>query len=118
VETALGIVLTHLVQPGILSLSSAIQKMTANPAKILHLRRGELSVGMPADITIIDLDKEWVVNVDEFESKGRNCPFNGWRLKGKTVMSIVGGKVAMSEGKIFDPPAADLRLLQQLRLPI
>lgn len=118
VETALGIVLTHLVQPGILSLSSAIEKMTANPAKILNLRRGELSVGMPADITIIDLDKEWMVNVDEFESKGRNCPFNGWKLKGKAVMTIVGGKIAMSEGKISDPPTEDPRLLQQLRLPI
>lgn len=118
VETALGIVLTHLVQPGILSLSSAIEKMTVNPARILNLRRGELSVRMPADITIIDLDKEWTVNVDEFESKGRNCPFNGWKLKGKAVMTIVGGKIAMSEGKISDPPAEDPRLLQQLGLPI
>jgi len=118
VETSLGIVLTHLVQPGILSLSSAIEKMTANPAKILNLRRGELGVGMPADVTIIDLDKEWTVNVDEFESKGRNCPFDGWKLKGKAVMTIVGGKIAMSEGKISDPPTEDPRLLQQLRLPI
>ncbi|MCK4387322.1 MAG: dihydroorotase [Dehalococcoidia bacterium] len=115
-ETTLGIVLTYLVKPGILSLRSAIEKMTLNPAKILNLKRGELRIGMPADITLIDLNREWVVNVNEFESKGRNCPFDGWKLKGKTVMTIVGGKIVMSEGKIFELPTADPRLLQQLRL--
>ena len=115
-ETTLGIVLTYLVKPEILSLRSAIEKMTLNPAKILNLKRGELRIGMPADITIIDLNKEWVVDVKEFESKGRNCPFDGWKLKGKAVMTIVGGKIAMSESKICEPPTLDPRLLQQLRL--
>jgi dihydroorotase len=117
-ETTLGIVLTHLVDPGVLSLVSAIRKMTANPARILNLKRGDLGIGMPADITIIDLNKEWVVDVKEFESKGRNCPFDGWKLKGKAVMTIVGGKVVMNQGKIIDPPTEDLRLLQQLRFSI
>lgn len=122
-ETALGVVLTYLVEPGILSLYSAIEKMTANPSKILNLKRGQLSVGMPADITIIDLNKEWVVDVNEFESKGRNCPFDGWKLKGKAVTTIVSGKVVMSEGEIFDPPAEDpyqwqSGLRNQLKLPI
>ncbi len=118
VETTLGIVLTYLVHTGILSLYSAIEKMTMNPAKILNIKRGELRIGMPADITIIDLNKEWVVDVSAFESKGRNCPFDGWKLKGKAVMTIVGGKIVMSEGKICEPPLEDPRLLQQLRLPI
>ncbi len=117
-ETALGLVLTYLVHSGLLSLSSAIEKMTANPAKVLNLKRGKLSVGMPADITIIDLNKEWVVDVNDFESKGRNCPFDGWRLKGQAVMTIVNGKIVMSEGKIYAPPLEDPRLLQQLKLPI
>jgi dihydroorotase len=117
-ETTLGIVLTHLVHTGMLSLNSAIEKMTANPSKILKLRRGSLSIGMPADITIIDSNREWVVDVKEFESKGRNCPFDGWQLKGKAVMVIVEGKVVMNEGKVFDPPAEDLDLLHQSRLPI
>lgn len=115
-ETTLGIVLTYLVEPGILPLPSAIQKMTLNPAKILNIKRGELRIGVPADITIIDLNREWVVDVNEFESKGRNCPFDGWKLKGKAVMTIVGGKIAMSEGKVFESPTADPRLLQQLKL--
>jgi dihydroorotase len=117
-ETTLGVVLTHLVRTEVLSLNSAIKKMTANPAKILKIRGGDLSVGMPADITIVDLDREWVVSVNEFESKGRNCPFDGWKLKGRAVMTIVGGKVVMNEGKIFDPPIKDPRLLNQLKLPI
>ncbi len=115
-ETTLGIVLTYLVQPGILPLPSAIEKMTLNPAKILNIRRGVLGIGVPADITIIDLNKEWVVDVNEFESKGRNCPFDDWKLKGKAVMTIVGGKIAMSEGKVFEPPTPDPGLLRQLRL--
>lgn len=118
VETSLGIVLTYLVQPGILSLNSAIEKMTVNPAKSLNIKRGELRIGMPADITIIDLNREWVVDVNEFESKGRNCPFNGWKLKGRAVMTIVGGRIVMDRGKIYDPPTEDPRLLQQLTLPM
>lgn len=128
-ETTLGIVLTHLVHPGVLSLSSAIEKMTVNPTRILNRiakpKKGELSVGMAADITIIDLDREWVVDVNKFESKGRNCPFDGWHLKGMAVMTIVDGKVVMSEGKIFDPPSEDprewfedARLRHQLELPL
>jgi dihydroorotase len=122
-ETALGIVLTYLVEPGILSLYSAIEKMTVNPTRILNIKGGDLRVGMPADITIIDPNKAWVVDVNEFESKGRNCPFDGWRLKGQAVMTIVNGKVVMAEGKIFDPPAQDpyqwqTSLRDQLKLPI
>jgi len=112
-ETTLGIVLTHLVHTGVLSLRSAIEKMTVNPARILKVKAGELSVGMPADITIIDPNRAWVVDVKEFESKGRNCPFDGWKLKGRAVMTIVGGKVVMNEGKIFDPPAEGAGLLKQ-----
>ena len=117
-ETTLGIVLTHLVHSRVLSLSSAIEKMTANPARVLNLKRGELRIGMAADITVIDLNKEWVVDVEKFESKGRNCPFEGSKLKGKAVMTIVGGKIVMKAGEIIDPPTEDPRLLQQLRLPI
>ena len=112
-ETALGIVLTHLVHAGVLSLRSAIEKMAANPARILKIKAGELGVGMPADITIIDLNREWVVDAKEFESKGRNCPFDGWKLKGRAVMTIVGGKLVMNEGKVLDAPAETLSLLNQ-----
>jgi len=101
-ETTLGVVLTCLVHTGVLSLCSAIEKMTANPARILKIKAGELKVGLPADITIIDPNREWIVDANEFESMGRNCPFDGRKLKGKAVMTIVGGKVVMNEGNILD----------------
>jgi dihydroorotase len=104
-ETSLGIVLTFLVKPGILTLYSAIEKMTVNPTKILKIKGGDLRIGSTADITIIDPSKEWTVDANEFESKGRNCPFIGWKLTGKALMTIVDGKVVMSDGEIFDPPS-------------
>lgn len=92
-ETALGLVLTKLVHTGVISIKDAIMKMSTNPSKIFGLKAGSLAVGMPADITIIDMDKAWTVDVNEFESKSRNCPFDGWSLKGKAAVTIVGGKV-------------------------
>jgi len=67
--------------------------MSTNPARIFKVNGGSLAVGMPADITIIDMDKEWTVEVEEFESKARNCPFQGWKLTGQVVTTLVAGKV-------------------------
>ncbi|MCK4352548.1 dihydroorotase [candidate division WOR-3 bacterium] len=98
-ETTLGLVLTELVAKNVLPLSEAIRKLTINPAKVFNLTAGSLEIGMPADITIIDLKKEWVVDINEFESMGRNCPFNGWKLKGKAITTIVNGKIVMQNRK-------------------
>jgi dihydroorotase len=54
-------------------------------------------VGAPADVTLIDLNREWTVDASAFASKGRNCPFNGWTLKGKAVVTIVGGRIVSGE---------------------
>ncbi len=89
-ETALGLTL-KLVQEDVLPLAEAIRKLTANPAGILKIDKGSLSAGSDADVTIIDLDLEWIVNASEFKSKSRNTPFNGWKLKGRAVQTIVGG---------------------------
>ncbi len=99
-ETTLGVVLTTLVHPGVITLAEAIERMSTNPAKILGLPGGSLAVGTPADITIIDMDKEWVVDPQSFASKGRNTPFKGWQLKGKAYATVVGGKVVMKGGEI------------------
>lgn len=104
-ETTLGLVLTHLVRQGILTLSQAIEKMTILPAKIFGLDKdgiGSLTHGTKANITIIDLEKKWKVDADKFYSKARNCPFNGWELQGKAVMTIVGNKIVMEDGKIIE----------------
>ena len=76
--------------------------MTTNPAKIFALEGGKLSAGSPADVTIIDLDKEWVVDDKEFYTRGTHSPFVGKKLKGKAVMTIVDGKVVMKDGKIIE----------------
>jgi len=88
------------VHKGILSLPEVIAKLTINPARIFKLKAGSLAIGMPADITIIDLEKEWQVDVDQFESRGCNCPFNGWTLKGKAVTTIVKGNTIMEDEQI------------------
>jgi dihydroorotase len=95
-ETSLGLSL-KLVHDGVLSLTQLVAAMSTNPARILNVPGGTLAVGSVADITLLDLNREWTVDVNTFASKSRNCPFNGWTLKGKAVMTIVGGKVVSGE---------------------
>lgn len=99
-ETALSVILTKLVHPRILSLKEVVQKMSTNPAKIFNVAGGSLAVGMPADIAIIDMNKEWIVKAEKFESKARNCPFNDWKLTGQVVTTLVGGKVIVDNCQI------------------
>lgn len=104
-ETTLGLVLTFLVQPGILTLNQAIEKMTFSPAKIFGLADtgiGSLTPNTQADVTIIDLTKKWKVDANRFYSKGRNCPFDGWELQGKAVITIVKGQIIMQDGQIIE----------------
>ncbi|MFH1897674.1 MAG: amidohydrolase family protein [Candidatus Desantisbacteria bacterium] len=91
--TSLGLVLTELVDKGVLTLADALAKMTINPARILGLETDGLVAGARADIIIIDPEMEWVVDVNLFASKARNCLFSGWKLKGRAVMTIVEGKI-------------------------
>ncbi len=78
---------------GFLSLKDLVTKMSINPARILGLEHVGLKPSNPADLTIIDLEKRFTVDADTFRSKSRNTPFNGWQLKGKAVMTMVGGKM-------------------------
>jgi len=91
-ETALGLTL-RLVQEGAISLTEAIRKLSVNPALILRLDKGTLSVGADADMTVIDPNLEWTVDAAQFKSKSKNTPFDCWKLKGKAVRAIVGGKI-------------------------
>jgi len=65
---------------------------TVEPASLLKISAGTLSIGARADVTLINPELEWTVSVDRFESASRNCPFDGWKLKGRAVRTIVGGK--------------------------
>ena len=103
-ETTLGLVLTYLVHPGILTLNQAIEKMTVTPAKIFGLDVlgvGSLRPGVKADMTLIDLERKWKVDATRFYSKGRNCPFDGWELQGKAILTIVAGRVVAKDGMVM-----------------
>ncbi len=101
-ETSLGLVLTYLVRPGLLTLPQAINKMSIAPSRIFGLSSG-IAEGAIANITVIDPGKIWKVNVDNFYTKGRNCPFDGRELQGKAVLTIVRGRIVMRHGKIIEP---------------
>jgi dihydroorotase len=81
-----------LVDEGIIDMSGLIEKMSTNPARILGLAAG-LKIGQPADITIIDREISYRIDAGRFQSLSRNTPFNHWDVKGKAVMTMVGGKI-------------------------
>ena len=90
-ETSVSLSL-KLVKDGVLPLTRLVEKMSANPAGILGLECG-LRVGRPADITIIDPELSYTVDAADFRSLSRNTPFDGWQMKGKPVLTMVGGRI-------------------------
>ena len=98
-ETAFAVALTALYHTGRMSLSDIIRKMTINPASILRIPRGRLAVGCAADIMIFDPDERWVIDPEEFYSKGRNTPFAGMQVRGRVKYTIAGGKVIYRDQK-------------------
>lgn len=92
-ETMLGLVVTRLIEPGLLSWSDALAKMTCHPAAVLGIDKGTLAPGADADITIIDPTLRWTVGPDDLKGKSVNTPFLGWELTGRAELVIVGGKV-------------------------
>jgi dihydroorotase len=99
-ETAFG-GLMILVHTGRIGLRTLIAALTCKPASILpeSVRNlGSLAPGNPADVTLIDIDRTWRVNIEEFYSKGKNSPFNKFEFKGKVMATIYGGKIVYGEG--------------------
>jgi len=95
-ETALGLSL-KLVDDGLLTLHELIRKMSVNPAKILNIPSGTLRQGADADITVFHPGKSWTVDPSTWRSQGKNSPFFGWTLKGKIMMTMVGGKIVYQD---------------------
>ena len=96
-ETELSLSLMQLYHSKRLSLAEVISKFTVNPAKILRMAKGSLSAGADADVTVLDPDRDWVFRLQDSASKSRNCPFEGWPMKGRAVMTIVRGSIVWSE---------------------
>ena len=99
-ETAFPLMYTTFVKTGKMTLKQLIDCMSTKPATIFNLPYGKLEVGAVADITIIDLDKEMEIDSTQFLSKGKNTPFNGYRVAGWPVMTLVDGKVVYKDEQV------------------
>ncbi len=95
-ETAVAVLLDRVVRPGVLPLATLVARLSRDPARLLSLPGGSLAPGSPADVTILDLERELTVDPARFQSRGRNTPFGGWRLTGGAWMTIVNGKQVMT----------------------
>jgi dihydroorotase len=92
-ESAVPLVWDRLVHAEVVSLPRAVELLSLNPSRILSLDRGTLAEGAVADVTVVDPEKEIVIDSSKFRSKSRNCPFDGWKLKGAPVLTLVKGRV-------------------------
>jgi len=97
-ETALGLALEHLVHTGKIPLGRLVALFTTGPARVLHLDRGTLRVGAPADVTIFSTDLQWTYDVNQSFSKSRNSPFDGHTFRGGPVATIVDGAMVWRRG--------------------
>ncbi len=101
IESSLALSYTELVLKRGLSISALIALMSTNPAAILGLHRGTLVPGTPADVIVIDPDKSWIIDPNEFESKGKNTPFAGTKVQGFIRDVLLGGELIKQEGKLI-----------------
>lgn len=100
-ETALGLAITCLVRPGILTLNALLEKMSVNPANILGLNKGSLGLNKPADVIVFDPEKPYIVDVSKLLSKSKNSPYDGWELYGKPEYTIVNGEIVINQGVLL-----------------
>lgn len=99
-ETSLGLSVKYLVKSGDITMSELIKKMSLNPANILGLSKGSLSLGSSADVIIFDPEKEYTVDVSKFVSKSKNSPYDGYTICAKPEYTIVGGKIIVNQGEL------------------
>jgi dihydroorotase len=93
-ETAFASLYTHLVQPGLLPLETLLERMSAGPARIFGLDRPRIAKGAPANLVLLDLDREWTVGAQPFRSRSGNSWLLGSMLNGVVRLTLAGGKVA------------------------
>jgi dihydroorotase len=108
-ETALGLTITELVDKGVITLNTMIERMSCTPARAFNLPGGTLKSGAPADVTIFDPTAAWTVDPARFYSRSRNTPFGGWQLRGQPRITIVGGRIVWEHGEQGGGPATERR---------
>lgn len=92
-ESSFALSYTYLVKPGIITLERLMDLMCYNPSKLLGLGRGGMEIGDDADFAIFDLDNEFVFDKNKMLTKGRNTPYDGWKLYGETQLTVMGGNI-------------------------
>jgi len=92
-ECAIGLYVQALIETHLLDWPALIAKMTISPARVIGKDIPALAPGAVADVTVIDPKKRWTVRSARFRSKSRNCPYEGWKLQGKALATIVGGQI-------------------------
>jgi dihydroorotase len=92
-ETLIPVCVVGLIEPGHLTWPQLIEKLTTNPARVLGIDRGTLAMGARGDVTIIDPTHEWTIDPARFRSKSRNCPFAGWKVRGRAHAVLVAGEL-------------------------
>ncbi len=98
-ETSAALTMTELVDKGYLTPMGMVERMSYNPAKVIGIDKGTLNVGKTADIVIFDPDSEYEIDVNTFESKGKNTPFNGKKVKGRVKYTICSGKIVYKDNE-------------------
>ena len=93
IETSFALSYTYLVKSGVMTLPELMKLMSANPAQVLNLEGGAISEGAVADLAIVDLNKKFVINSNNFVSKGKNTPFNGFEAYGEVLFTLVDGEI-------------------------
>jgi dihydroorotase len=101
-ETSFGVSHRALVEEEGMKLEDLVERMAVAPRRILGVAGGWFELGQPADLAVFDLDWQWTVDPGTFASLSRNCPFAGWALKGKVLLSVAGGRVTHAA---VTPPA-------------
>ena len=103
-ETMLPLMLTY-VNKGLISISTLVKATSENPARIFRFKnRGSIKEGNYADLVVVDLKREWIIDPSEFYSKAKFSPFEGWRVKGKPIKTFVNGILVMEDSEILAKP--------------
>jgi dihydroorotase len=102
-ETSLALAIRALIEPKIIDWPQLIRAMSTRPAELLGVSGGTLKVGAPADVTVIDPQREWTVDPERMHSNARNTPFGGWKLRGAAVATLVDGRFRLKNGELLPP---------------